>query len=85
MKELSLNILDISMNSVKARAGTVSVTLTETDETLEIKIADNGCGMKKELLESVTDPLPPPAPHARSDSAFRFLRWRRSRQAVFLR
>lgn len=57
MKELSLNILDISMNSVKARADTVSITLTETDETLEVKIRDNGCGMKKELLENVTDPF----------------------------
>ena len=57
MKELSLNILDIAMNSVKARADTVSITLTETDQTLEIKTEDNGCGMKKELLETVTDPF----------------------------
>ena len=47
MKELSLNILDISMNSVKAHADEVSIILTETDRTLEIKIKDNGCGMKK--------------------------------------
>ena len=57
MKELSLNILDISMNSVKAHADEVSIILTETDRTLEIKIKDNGCGMKKELLQTVTDPF----------------------------
>lgn len=57
MKELSLNILDISMNSVKAHADEVSIILTETDRTLEIKIKDNGCGMKKELVQTVTDPF----------------------------
>lgn len=57
MKELSLNILDIAMNSVKAKADTVKVILTETDDTFEMKIADNGCGMKKDFLETVTDPF----------------------------
>ncbi|MBE6562644.1 MAG: sensor histidine kinase [Ruminococcaceae bacterium] len=57
MKELSLNILDIAENSVKARADKVEITLTETDETLEIKISDNGCGMKPDFLAEVTDPF----------------------------
>ena len=57
MKELSLNILDIAMNSVKAKADTVSITLTETDETFSMSISDNGCGMKKDFLETVTDPF----------------------------
>lgn len=57
MKELSLNILDIAMNSVKAKADTVSITLTETDETFTMSISDNGCGMKKDFLETVTDPF----------------------------
>lgn len=57
MKELSLNILDIAENSVKAGADTVTVTLTETEETLEISIADNGCGMKPDFLAAVTDPF----------------------------
>ena len=57
MKELSLNILDIAENSVKAGADTVRITLTETDNLLTIRIEDNGCGMKKDFLESVTDPF----------------------------
>lgn len=57
MKELSLNILDIAKNSVKADADTVKIEIDETDDTLEIIISDNGCGMTKELLESVTDPF----------------------------
>ena len=57
MKELSLNILDIAQNSVKADADTVSVLLDETPETLTIRIEDNGCGMKQDFLQAVTDPF----------------------------
>ena len=57
MKELSLNILDIAKNSVKAGATVVRITLTETDSTLTMEIADNGCGMKPDFLERVTDPF----------------------------
>ncbi len=57
MKELSLNILDIAQNSVTARATLIAIELTENGETLEIKISDNGCGMSKEMLESVTSPF----------------------------
>lgn len=57
MKELSLNILDIAQNSIKAGADTISVILTETQDTLTICITDNGCGMKPDFLESVTNPF----------------------------
>lgn len=57
MKELSLNILDIAKNSVKAKASEVTVRLTETETTLTMSISDNGCGMKKDFLLTVTDPF----------------------------
>lgn len=57
MKELSLNILDITENSVKARATLTSILLTETADTLEIKIIDNGCGMSEEVVAQVTNPF----------------------------
>lgn len=57
MKELSLNILDIAMNSVAAGATLISILLTEDADTLEIKIADNGCGMTPEFVARVTDPF----------------------------
>ena len=57
MKELSLNILDIAMNSVRAGATKVEIRLTETDETLTIAIADDGCGMSPEFLANVLDPF----------------------------
>ncbi len=57
MKELSLNILDIAENSVKAGADLIRITLTETDETLTVAIADNGCGMSADFVRQVTDPF----------------------------
>lgn len=57
MKELSLNILDIAENSVKANASLIEIKITESDDTLEIRISDNGVGMDKDLLLSVTDPF----------------------------
>ncbi len=57
MKELSLNILDITENSVKAKATLVEIHIAENDETLEITISDNGIGMTEQALLSVTDPF----------------------------
>lgn len=57
MKELSLNILDISKNSVKAGATITEILLDETDSVLTLTIKDDGCGMKKEMVETVTDPF----------------------------
>ncbi len=57
MKELSLNILDITENSVKAGATLTQINLEETDETVTITIKDDGCGMSEEILKEVTNPF----------------------------
>lgn len=57
MKELSLNILDIAQNSVKAKASLIEITINETDDSLSFEITDNGCGMDEEFLKNVTDPF----------------------------
>lgn len=57
MKELSLNILDIAQNSVKARATRVKIEINEDADTLSFAITDNGCGMEKDFLENVTNPF----------------------------
>lgn len=57
MKELSLNILDISENSTKAGATLVEIIITEDTETLKIEIKDNGHGMTPEVLSTVTNPF----------------------------
>ncbi len=57
MKELSLNILDIAENSVKARATLTQILLDETADTLTITIADDGCGMDEQTVQRVVDPF----------------------------
>ena len=57
MKDLSLYILDISMNSVRAGAANTAITLDEKDGTLTLKITDDGCGMTPEQVKMLSDPF----------------------------
>lgn len=59
MKELSLNILDITYNSIKAEATEIRITVKESvrQNLVEISIQDNGCGMDEAFLSRVTDPF----------------------------
>lgn len=57
MKELSLNVLDIAQNSVKAKAKNILIKLTETADCLTLVIEDDGCGMSKEMVENVINPF----------------------------
>lgn len=57
MKELSLNILDITENSVKAGATLTEIIVTEKGSELVISIKDNGSGMSEDVVKSVTDPF----------------------------
>ncbi|MBR4342926.1 MAG: ATP-binding protein [Lachnospiraceae bacterium] len=59
MPEISLNILDVAQNSVKAGASLVTLEcLIDTKaDTLTVIIDDDGCGMSKEQVEAVTDPF----------------------------
>lgn len=59
MRELSLNVLDITENSVSAGATVIEIDVIEArqDKTLSICIRDNGKGMSEETLKSVQDPF----------------------------
>ena len=59
MQELSLNILDIAENSVKAGASliTVAVCYRPAADRLTVTITDDGCGMDAETVRKVTDPF----------------------------
>lgn len=59
MRELSLNILDIAQNSLSAKATIVEIVIQirKVENYLKIIIKDNGHGIDKELLSSVTDPF----------------------------
>ncbi len=57
MRELSLSILDIVQNSVKAGASLISVEINETEDRFSFTVTDDGCGMTPELLARVKDPF----------------------------
>ena len=59
MRELSLNILDIAKNSVRANASAIGVSIEEDRaiHTLRITIDDNGCGMDAETAAHVVNPF----------------------------
>ena len=59
MRELSLNVMDVAQNSVRAEASLVYITVEESDKNdfLSITISDNGCGMTPEQVQQVIDPF----------------------------
>lgn len=59
MEELSLHILDIAENSIRAGATRIEIYIHEDakNDVLTIKIKDNGAGMDKETLKKVRDPF----------------------------
>ena len=59
MQELSMNILDVAENSVRASATLVEITIDENPQAdiLSVTISDNGCGMTPEQVKNVTDPF----------------------------
>ena len=59
MRELSLNVMDVAQNSVRAQASVVRITVNESekDDRLSIEIADDGCGMSEEQVRQVIDPF----------------------------
>ena len=57
MKELSLNILDIAENSVKAEATLTEIAIAETDDSLTLTFTDNVYGMSEDTVKSVINPF----------------------------
>ena len=57
MKELSLNILDIAQNSIKANAAHLTIRLAKTDNWLTVEIADDGTGMSPDFVQEAANPF----------------------------
>ena len=59
MVELSLHVLDIVHNSIKADASLIEISICEDTvaNILSITVQDNGCGMSEDFLKEVTDPF----------------------------
>lgn len=57
MKELSLHILDIAMNSVKANAAHIEIHINEDLDSnmLRISVLDDGIGMSREKIKDVCE------------------------------
>ena len=68
MQELSLNVLDIAQNSIRAGANLIQISVLERTEDafLEISISDNGCGMTPPNRWNMSwIPFLQPVPHGR--------------------
>lgn len=59
MTEISLNVLDVAENSIRANADSIqiSVEINSVHDKLTIVITDNGCGMSSEQVAHVEDPF----------------------------
>jgi len=59
MKDLSLHILDIAENSIRAGASIVEILIVEDEKNdlLIVQIKDNGKGMDKELKYKAANPF----------------------------
>lgn len=58
MKDISLHILDIVQNSISAKATLIQVSVCDMLSTNQytVSIADNGKGIKPEMLKTIDDP-----------------------------
>lgn len=59
LKELSLHVLDLVQNSIRAEATKIKIKVNEdlAADQMKIIIEDNGEGMSEEFLENVLDPF----------------------------
>lgn len=59
LTEISLNVLDIANNSIRAGADLIEINIEIQREldTLTVMIADNGCGMTDKQLKNAEDPF----------------------------
>lgn len=59
LPEISLNILDVAQNSIRAGATLTEITvdIDAASDRLTVVISDNGCGMTEEQVRRVTDPF----------------------------
>lgn len=59
MEDISLHILDIAENAIKARARKIIIDVVEdeTEDRLTVRIDDDGEGMNKRTAERASDPF----------------------------
>lgn len=59
MRDISLHVLDIAENSIRAGASliTIAIEIDGQKDELTVCVEDNGCGMSEEMLARVKSPF----------------------------
>lgn len=59
MRDLSLHLLDLTMNSIRAKATLIEIKVIESkkNDQLTLIIKDNGSGMSQQMVEQVKNPF----------------------------
>ena len=58
MRDLSMHVLDIVQNSIKAGAKLIAVSFVRSPESLlTFTVKDDGCGMSEDMVRAVCDPF----------------------------
>ncbi|MCR5272660.1 MAG: ATP-binding protein [Lachnospiraceae bacterium] len=59
LPEISLNVLDVVQNSIRANAQNIKIKVERNtrDSILQVTIEDDGCGMDEEQIKAVYDPF----------------------------
>jgi K+-sensing histidine kinase KdpD len=58
MKELSLNILDLAQNGIKAGAKLIGLEVNEDEAGYFVfRVRDDGCGMTPDMVQKIRDPF----------------------------
>jgi len=58
LKEVFINILVNSYEALENKNdGIIDITLAENNKNVEVIITDNGCGIKKEIMDKIFDPF----------------------------
>jgi len=74
MVDLSMHLMDIVQNSIRANAKTIDILFEEKtkDHTLTFVVNDDGIGINKEMLKKMDDPFLPHALPEKLDWVYLF-------------
>ncbi len=57
MKDLSMHLMDIAQNSVRAKASQVILSVWDVDDSIILQVEDDGTGMDEATIKKVSDPF----------------------------
>lgn len=57
MDNLSFHITDITSNSIRAKASDIELDIQDVNQTVILRITDNGCGMEAATVDKIRNPF----------------------------